>query len=80
MTGNPLIFRERRSAAGSSTFYVDAALLLLFGPDSGSYGSKMGAAAATSRYAHSTTASTLPLIYGALAAVPDAHGAARCFL
>jgi hypothetical protein len=62
MTGNPLIFRERRSAAGSSTFYVDAVLLLLFGPDSGSYGSKMGAAAATSRYAHSTTASTLPLI------------------
>ena len=49
MTGNPLISWERRSAPGTSTFSVDTAFFVLFGPDSGSYGSKMGAAAGTPR-------------------------------
>src|SRR6267143_4969763 len=44
MTGNPLILREERSAAGSFTFSVDASFLLLFRPVSGCCGSKMGAA------------------------------------
>src|SRR5947208_2010727 len=43
MTGNPLILREKRSTARSSTFSVDASFLLLFRPVSGCYGSKMGA-------------------------------------
>src|SRR5436853_2735115 len=43
MPGNPMILRERRSTAGSSTFSVDASFLLLFRPVSGCYGSKMGA-------------------------------------
>ena len=43
MTGNPLILRETRSTAGSSTFSVDTSFLLLFRPVSGCYGSKMGA-------------------------------------
>jgi hypothetical protein len=44
MIGNPLISREKRSAPWTSTFCVDTAFFVLFGPDSGSYGSKMGAA------------------------------------
>ena len=43
MVGNPLILREKRSTARSSTFSVDASFLLLFRPVSGWYGSKMGA-------------------------------------
>ena len=43
MPGNPLILREKRSTARSSTFPVDASFLLLFRPVSGCYGSKMGA-------------------------------------
>src|SRR3989475_1644008 len=43
MTGNPLILREKRSTARSSTFSVDASFLLLFRPVSGCCGSKMGA-------------------------------------
>src|SRR3989442_4947526 len=43
MPGNPLILREKRSTARSSTFSVDASFLLLFRPVSGCYGSKMGA-------------------------------------
>src|SRR5438093_8265567 len=43
MPGNPLILREKRSAAGSFTFSVDASCLLLFRNISGCYGSKMGA-------------------------------------
>src|SRR6266478_6523272 len=38
MTGNPLILREKRSTARSSTFSVDASFLLLFRPVSGCYG------------------------------------------
>jgi hypothetical protein len=45
MTGNSLISWESRSASGTSTFSVGTALFVLFGPGSGSYGSKMGAAA-----------------------------------
>src|SRR5438034_8037816 len=43
MTGNPLVLRETRSTAGSSTFSVDTSFLLLFRPVSGCYRSKMGA-------------------------------------
>src|SRR5229473_2474262 len=43
MSGNPLIFRKKRSALGSSTFSLDVSCLLLFRPVSGCYGSKMGA-------------------------------------
>jgi len=43
MIGNPLISREKRSTARSSTFSVDASFLLLFRPVSGCYGSKTGA-------------------------------------
>jgi len=43
MSGNPLILREKRSTARSSTFSVDASFFLLFRPVSGSCGSKMGA-------------------------------------
>jgi hypothetical protein len=49
MTGNPLICPEKRSAAGSFTLSVDTSFFVLFGPVSGSYGSKMGAAAARGR-------------------------------
>src|SRR5467141_3545762 len=45
MPGNPLILREKRSTARSSTFSVDASFLLLFRPVSGCCGCKMGAAA-----------------------------------
>jgi len=45
----PLISWESRSAAGTSTFAVDTAFFVLFGPDSGSYGSKTVAAAGTPR-------------------------------
>src|SRR5262249_21280554 len=47
--GNPLISRKSRSAAAGSTFYVDAWFFVLFDPVSGSYGSRMGAAAGTRR-------------------------------
>jgi len=43
MPGNPLILREKRSTARSSTFSVGTSCLLLFSPVSGCYGSKMGA-------------------------------------
>jgi hypothetical protein len=43
MTGNPLIWREKRSGAGSFTFSLGTSFFVLFGADSGSYGSKMGA-------------------------------------
>jgi len=46
MTGNPLICLEKRSAAGSFTLSVDTSFFVLLGPVSGSYGSKMRAAAA----------------------------------
>src|SRR5437667_12395372 len=40
MVGNPLILREKRSTARSSTFSVDASFLLLFRPVSGRYGGR----------------------------------------
>ena len=49
MTGNPLIQLERRSEARISTFSVNTSSFIPFGAISGSYGSKMGAAAATPR-------------------------------
>jgi hypothetical protein len=49
MTGNPLICLEKRSAAGTFTVSVDTSFFIVFGAVSGSYGSKMGAAAATPR-------------------------------
>jgi len=43
MSGNPLILREKRSTARSSTFSVDASFLVLVRPVSGCCGCKMGA-------------------------------------
>jgi hypothetical protein len=72
MTGNPLISLQRRSAPASSTFYGDAWFFLLCDPVSGSYGSKMGAAAGTPRLGAwrrlPLSLLSLPLIYEPLAA------------
>src|SRR2546427_3418972 len=43
MSGNPLILREKRSAASGSTLFDDASFFVSFHPVSGCYGSKMGA-------------------------------------
>src|SRR2546426_11381703 len=43
MSGNPLILREKRSAASGSTLSDDASFIVSFHPVSGCYGSKMGA-------------------------------------
>src|SRR3989441_13358439 len=40
---NPLILREKRSAASGSTLFDDASFFVSFHPVSGCYGSKMGA-------------------------------------
>jgi hypothetical protein len=57
MTGNPLISREKRSMAGTSIVSVHASFLLVFGPDPGSHGSKIGAAA-TQRVTRAAPSST----------------------
>ena len=43
MSGNPLILREKRSAASGSTLSDDASFFVSFHPVSGCHGSKMGA-------------------------------------
>jgi hypothetical protein len=43
MSGNPLILREKRSAASGSPLSDDASFFVSFHPVSGCYGSKMGA-------------------------------------